>query len=92
MGVEGQSRQTDTKRPCVNAVNLRLKIMSTKIICNLSGPQHTRSAPLARLTILAVGDSDTFWFDGQVFRGFRSLKGVGWAPQTHKEPLCQLGL
>lgn len=92
MGVEGQSRRTDTKRPCVSAVALQLKIMNTKIICNLSGPQHTRSAPLARRTVLAVGDSDTFWFDMRVFRGFSCMKGAGPAPQPHKEPLCQLGL
>lgn len=91
-GVERQSRQTDTKRPCVNAVALSLKITNTKIICNLSGPQHTRSAPLATPTILAVCDSDTFWFDVRAFRGFSCMKGVGRAPQPHKEPLCQSGL
>lgn len=48
--------------PCVNPAALPLKIMNTKIICNLSGPLHTRSAPLARQNVLAVGDSDTFWF------------------------------
>lgn len=79
--VEWQSRQTDTKRPCVNAAALRLKIMNTKIICNLSGTQHTRSAPLAAPTILAVCDSDTFWLDVRVFRGFSCMKGV-WRSST----------
>lgn len=36
--VQRQNRQTDTKRPCVNAVALWLKIINTKIICNLSCP------------------------------------------------------
>lgn len=82
--VEGQNRQTNTKRPCVNAVALWLKIMNTKIICNLScppPPKHTRSAPLAAPTVLAVCDSDTFWFDVQVFRGFGCLKGA-WLSST----------
>lgn len=73
--------QTDTKEPCVNAVAVSLKIMNTKIICNLSCLQHTRSAALARPTILAVCDSDTFWFDERVFREFQ-LHERGWPSST----------
>lgn len=80
--IEGQSRQPDTKRPCVNAVALSLKITNAKIICNLSGPLlHTRSAPLATPTLSAVCDSDTFRFDVRAFRGFSCMKGV-WPSST----------
>lgn len=37
-GLGGRSRQTDTKRLSVRALALQLKIMNTKIICNLSAP------------------------------------------------------
>lgn len=82
-GLGGRSRQTDTKRLSVRALALQLKIMNTKIICNLSAPpppptlRHTRSAPLAAQTLLAAGDSDTFWVDVRAFRGLSCVKGFG---------------
>lgn len=88
-GVEWQSRQTDTKRPCVNAAALRLKIMNTKIICNLSGSQHTRSAPLAALLSVILTLSGWMCECSGVSAVW---KGFGGAPQPHKEPLCESGL
>lgn len=85
-----RTEQADTKRPYVYVVALWLKIMNTKIICNLSGPQYIRSALLARLPILAAWD--TFRFDVQVFRGFSCMKGVGQDPHPHKEALYQPGV
>lgn len=85
-----RTEQADTKRPYVYVVALWLKIMNTKIICNMSGPQYIRSALLARLPILAAWD--TFGFDMQVFRGFSCMKGVGQDPHPHKEALYQPGV
>lgn len=54
-GVERQSRQTDTKSLCVNAVALRLMISNTKIICNLSDVQGQFHQPYHPFWVSVVG-------------------------------------
>lgn len=78
-----EKKKTDTKRPCVNVVALRLKIMNAVLICKLSVLQRTRSAPLAapsRPGPCAILTRSGWMCD--VFRGVFSCMKEVWPSST----------
>lgn len=72
-----------------------VEIINSKLIRNLSGPQHTRSAPLVGQTSLTVRDPDKFWVYVLMFWGLqlceRRLAELHTATQRASLPVGSVG-